>query len=81
MKVRPPGQDIAVEEMYDLRDPGPTPDDRLESNYRKRLVYKAMRCLSKVNCEIILLKDIQGLSLEEISRVQRWTPFLGQLGS
>ena len=69
LKARPPRQDIPAEEMYSLRDPGPSPEDLWEADARKRLVYKAMQGLSKVNCEIILLKDMQGLSLEEISRI------------
>ena len=33
----------------------------------KRLVHLALQALSELNREIILLKDIQGLSLEEIA--------------
>ena len=34
---------------------------------RQRLVHRALRQLSEINREIILLKDIQGLPLEEIA--------------
>ena len=58
----------------DLRLSGRTACDDARSNQcvscqssRKRLVYQAMQKLSKINCEIILLKDMQGLPLEEIA--------------
>ena len=66
-KVRPPHQDLPADELHNLADPGPTPEEEWVQSARKRLVYRAMQELSKINCEIILLKDMQGLSLEEIA--------------
>ncbi|MCP4546330.1 MAG: sigma-70 family RNA polymerase sigma factor [bacterium] len=67
LKSRPPRHDIPADGMYNLVDPGPTPEDDWVTDSRRRLVYTAMRSMSKINCEIILLKDMQGLQLEEIA--------------
>lgn len=66
-KARPPRQDVPAEEMHDLRSGGPTPEDDWLSTSRQRLVHRALGRLSEINREIILLKDIQGLALEEIA--------------
>lgn len=66
-KARPPRQDIPAEDMTNLAHGGPTPEDNLISSARQRLVHRALQMLSEINREIIILKDIQGLPLEEIS--------------
>src|SRR5262245_26228597 len=66
-KARPPAHDVPVDEMVDLASHGPRPDEALLADDRKRLVHLALRQLSELSREIILLKDIQELSLEEIA--------------
>ena len=66
-KARPPLDDIPAEEMVGLSDGRPTPEDQWLKSSRQRLVHQALQKLSDINKEIILLKDIQGLPLEEIS--------------
>ncbi|MFT5233610.1 MAG: RNA polymerase sigma factor (sigma-70 family) [Candidatus Krumholzibacteriia bacterium] len=66
-KARPPRQDVPAEDMVDLQDGGPTPEDRFYQSARKNLVHAGLQKLSEINREIIILKDIQGLPLEEIS--------------
>jgi RNA polymerase sigma-70 factor (ECF subfamily) len=66
-KARPPRQDVPAAEMTNLAHGGPTPEDNLISAGRQRLVHRALQKLSEINREIIVLKDIQGLPLEEIS--------------
>ena len=66
-KARPPLRDIPAEEMSGLKDAGPTPEENWVRSSRQRLVHRALRQLSEINREIILLKDIQGLPLEEIA--------------
>ncbi len=66
-KVRPPAQDIPADELMSLADPAPSPEQQWLTNARKRLVIVAMQNLSKINREIILLKDMQGLPLDEIA--------------
>jgi len=66
-KARPPVHDIPVDEVYDLADEREGADASAQSESRKRLVHRALQALSEVNREILLLKDIQGLSFEEIA--------------
>ena len=66
-KARPPLQDIPAEDMVALAANGPSPEDDLIRSSRQKLVHRALQHLSEINREIIVLKDIQGLPLEEIS--------------
>lgn len=66
-KARPPQQDVPAEEMRDLAASGPDPEQNWRRDRRKHLVMEALQRLTKINKEIILLKDIQGLPLEEIA--------------
>jgi RNA polymerase sigma-70 factor (ECF subfamily) len=66
-KARPPAHDIAADEMLTLQAPGGDPDKLYAADSRKRLVHSALQEMSHLNREIILLKDIQGLGLEEIA--------------
>ena len=68
-KARPPLWDIPVEEMFDLRAPGQSPEEQHLEAARKSLVHRALQELTQINREIILLKEIQGLGLEEIAAV------------
>ncbi len=68
-KARPPARDIPAEEMVSLQDGRPGPEQQWVDDSRKRLLYNALQTLSKINCEIILLKDMQGLPLEEIAEM------------
>ena len=66
-KARPPQRDIPAEDMAALASGGPTPEEEWIKSSRQKLVHRALQCLSEINREIIVLKDIQGLPLEEIS--------------
>jgi RNA polymerase sigma-70 factor, ECF subfamily len=66
-KARPPAHDIAVDELLTLKAPGGDPGQLYAADSRKRLIHSALQQLSDLNREIILLKDIQGLALEEIA--------------
>jgi len=50
-----------------LVDGRQNPEEQWAANSRKRLIYRAMQQLSRLNREIILLKDILDLPLEQIS--------------
>ena len=67
LKARPPQRDIPAEDMVALASGGPTPEEEWIRSSRQKLVHRALQCLSEINREIIVLKDIQGLPLEEIS--------------
>jgi len=66
-QARPPRQDLPAAEMVNLQSGGPTPEDTFYQSSRKNLVHRGLQKLSEINREIIILKDIQGLPLEEIS--------------
>jgi RNA polymerase sigma-70 factor, ECF subfamily len=66
-RARPPMQDIAAEDLISLRAPGGDPGQLYAADSRKRLVHGALQGMTELNREIILLRDIQGLALEEIA--------------
>jgi RNA polymerase sigma-70 factor (ECF subfamily) len=68
-KARAQGKKVALEEIGDLPDLGGTPEQHWVANKRKRLLYRALQELTGLNREIILLKEIHGLQLEEIARL------------
>ena len=56
-----------MEEGPPIPDPGPDPHQSWAANHSKRLVWAAMEKLSQPNREMIVLKEIQGLNLQEIA--------------
>jgi len=66
-KARPPAQDIPADELRHLASAAPNPAEVYDAESRRRLVYRALQALSEINREMILLKDVQGLALEEIA--------------
>lgn len=66
-KARPPAQDVPADAMYDLADTGASPDADLERDSQRHVLEVALQRLSPINREAILLKDIQGLPLEEMA--------------
>lgn len=65
--ARPPASDIPAEEARGLRAPGQSPEEAWEAGSRKRLVHRALSQMTEAHREMILLKEIQGLKLEEIA--------------
>jgi RNA polymerase sigma-70 factor (ECF subfamily) len=68
-KARPPAEDIQADQMWDLASGGADPETELEESGRRRLVWRAMRALGQLSREMIQLKEIQGLSLQEVAAV------------
>ena len=68
-KARSQGKDVALDAIADLADRGNTPEQQWLDNSRKRLIYRALQELTALNREIILLKEIQGLQLDEIATI------------
>jgi RNA polymerase sigma-70 factor (ECF subfamily) len=66
-RTHPPAQDIAAEDLVSLRSPGGDPGQLYAADSRKRQVHSALQGMTDLNREIILLRDIQGLALEEIA--------------
>lgn len=70
-KARPPVHDVPADDNIDLAADGPDPEQHALVNARKHLIYRAMRMLSAVNREIIVLKEMQELPQEEIASMLR----------
>jgi RNA polymerase sigma-70 factor (ECF subfamily) len=68
-RARPPAEDIPVDQMHTLAAPGGTPEEEHVARSRRSLVHRALHALGRLNREMILLKEIQGLSLQEIASV------------
>lgn len=67
LRVRTPAVAVPAEEAAELPDAAPSLEEALLGDARKALVYRALGTLSETNREMILLKDIQQLKLEEIA--------------
>ncbi len=70
-KARPPAEDIQADEMWDLASGDADPETELQQAGRRRLVWRAMQALGQMSREVIQLKEIQGLSLQEVAAVLR----------
>lgn len=68
-QARPPAGDIPAEEHRGLVFHGNNPEEASVTASRKRLFYRALQALTFLNREVILLKEVQGMSLEEVSSV------------
>ena len=68
-KSRPQAAEIAPEETERLPSAGPTPQDDSEARSARDLLYRAMDRMSESDREILMLKEIQGLKVEEIANL------------
>jgi len=66
-KARSYGRDVAFDEIRNLPHQGNTPEQQWTVDSRRRLIYRALNELTDLNREIILLKEIQGMQLDEIA--------------
>ncbi len=69
IKARPPASDVPVDEATQVAAIGPSPEDNSDTESKKRLLYAALDLLSDTNREMVLLKEIEGLKLEEIAQL------------
>lgn len=70
-KARPPAHDVTADDRLTLRAPGADPSQQYADDSRKRQVRCALEEMTDLNREIIVLRDIQGLTLEEIASMLR----------
>lgn len=66
-KARPPASDVPADEDLALASDAPGPEAEGIRSDREKLLYRALGKISEINREMIVLKDIQGLKLEEIA--------------
>lgn len=70
LKVRrPEGPTVPIEDAVEVAGEERPLDDALVAGSRRALVHRALGLLSETNREMILLKDIQELKLEEIAEM------------
>lgn len=69
IKARPPAQDIELDDGIELPDDDRGPLAEVESGQKQKLIHRAMGKLSEAYREMILLKEIQGLPLQEIAEM------------
>jgi RNA polymerase sigma-70 factor (ECF subfamily) len=70
-KARPPAEDIQADEMWDLASSAASPEAALETTGKQRVVWRALQSLGHLSREMIQLKEIQGLSLQEVAAMLR----------
>jgi RNA polymerase sigma-70 factor (ECF subfamily) len=70
-KVRPPATDVVADEMLDLAATTGDPDENYVASSRRHLFYRALGKLTALSREMIFLKEIQGLQVEEIAGMLR----------
>ena len=66
-KARPPAEDVLADEMVDLASESATPETVLATSRDRHIVWRALRSLGRLSREMILLKEIQGLTFQEIA--------------
>ncbi|HEU4952443.1 MAG TPA: sigma-70 family RNA polymerase sigma factor [Holophagaceae bacterium] len=69
MKARPTFGEVPVEELAGLRTTELDPEAAHLDAARKAEVHRALGELTDLNREILLLKEIQGLSVEEVAAI------------
>ena len=70
-RTRPMPSGTSVDDMSGLPAPGPGPEESWAADTRARLLYRALRRLTALNREVIILREIHGLALEEIASLLR----------
>lgn len=68
-QARPPLWDLPADEMFDLRSTEQNPEEAQLEATRKATLHLALRGLTDLNREILLLKEIQGLGVDEIAEM------------
>lgn len=67
LKSRRPERDVPLEHAAEIEGDLPNPEELAHRGSRTELLHQALGTLGTSNREIIMLKDIQGLQLDEIS--------------
>lgn len=66
-KVRPRSGETDISEMKDLTNGDASPEELCEAGLRRGVLYRALGMLTGLNREMIILKEIQELPIEEIA--------------
>ena len=68
-KVRTPPATADEAAVAELADPAPGPEARALESDRRGLLHAALRGLSAINREIVVLRDVHGLSVQHVASV------------
>ncbi|MEK7282477.1 MAG: sigma-70 family RNA polymerase sigma factor, partial [Acidobacteriota bacterium] len=66
-KARPRAADVVIDETVQVASTAPTPEETSVARSARDLLYRAMDRMSDSDREILMLKEIQGLKVEEIA--------------
>jgi RNA polymerase sigma-70 factor (ECF subfamily) len=65
--ARPTAADFALDEIPESADPDLNPEESWLAKSRRQLIHRALRQLTALNREIVILKEIHGMALEQIA--------------
>lgn len=68
-KVRTPARVVPEETLDELPDHAPTAEAQVVAADRRSLLHAAMRGLSAINREIVVLRDVHGLSVRHVADI------------
>jgi len=68
-KVRTPAVTVDEAAVAELADPAPSAEARALESDRRGLLHAALRGLSAINREIVVLRDVHGLSVQHVASV------------
>jgi RNA polymerase sigma-70 factor (ECF subfamily) len=68
-KVRTPALTVPEDALADLPDHAPTAEAQAVASDRRSLLHAALRGLSAINREIVVLRDVHGLSVQHVASV------------
>jgi RNA polymerase sigma-70 factor (ECF subfamily) len=67
--VRSPAATVGEAEIAELQDPGPGAEARAIESDRRSLLHAALRGLSAINREIVVLRDVHGLPIQQVASI------------
>lgn len=65
--ARPQGTGLPLDEMPEFPNPNLNPEESWMMKSRRNLIHRALQQLTALNREIVILKDIHGMALEQIA--------------
>jgi len=68
-KVRTPPATVDEAAIAELADPAPSAEARALDSDRRGLLHAALRGLSAINREIVVLRDVHGLSIQQVASI------------
>ena len=68
-RVRRPASTIDPAILNDLADPAPSSETLAVESDRRHLLRTALKSLSRISSEIVLLRDVHGLSVQHVASV------------